>query len=211
MTKPPALRMHLENTYIRRRHCFEDPSTVFEIIDSDEDDVACVESSHPQSAGQHFNQVNYKDINLTDAVISSTTTMDSTIPTPSIVNVAIGPEPTTEMSAALTTASSSTSSPSIVKYVIVRRRSQQIFTAEQERELSRFVREASDFYNGMTSKDVRILAYVYGVCNQVNFPVSWCIKHEASFAWCSGFAKRHKLRLVNMFSNTVNRTEVWVW
>lgn len=212
--KPPAVRMHFENTYIIRRRRVPDPSTVYEIIDSDEEDVVCLESplnEHPQSAGtldhigQQFHQVNYMDVNHSNAAISSMTTMDSTNPSPSIVNFVIEPEPTTEMSTALTTASSS---PSIVNFVIVRNRPKRIFTAEQEKELSRFVREASDFYNGMTSRDVRILAYVYGVCNQVNFPMTWLNRHEATFAWCSGFAKRHKLRLLNMFSNTVNRTEV---
>lgn len=73
---------------------------VYEIIDSNEEDEACLESSlneHPQSAGtldyigQQLNQVN---IHHTDATISSTTSMNSPILTPSIVNVVIEPERT---------------------------------------------------------------------------------------------------------------------
>lgn len=48
----------------------------------------------------------------------------------------------------------------------------------------------------MTSKVVRILAFVYGVCNQVDLPVGWHYNHEASLAWCAGFTKRNKLSLV---------------
>lgn len=83
---------------------------------------------------------------------------------------------------------------------VVQKRPQQIFSDQQEKELSSFVRDASDFYNGMSVKDVRILAFVYGVCNQVDLPIGWRDKHEASFAWCSGFTKRNKLSL--MVSNT---------
>lgn len=78
----------------------------------------------------------------------------------------------------------------------IEKRPQQIFSNEQEKELSEFARDASDYYNGLTSKDVRILAFVYGVCNQVDLPAGWRDKHEASFAWGSRFAKRHNLNLL---------------
>lgn len=76
------------------------------------------------------------------------------------------------------------------------KRPQQIFSNKQERELSGFVRDASEYYNGLTTKDVRILAFVYGVCNQVDLPADWHDKHQASLAWCSRFAKRYKLSLL---------------
>ncbi|KAG4078920.1 hypothetical protein HA402_010872 [Bradysia odoriphaga] len=78
----------------------------------------------------------------------------------------------------------------------IEKRPQQIFSNEQEKELSEFVRDASDYYNGLTSKDVRILAFVYGVCNQVDLPAGWRNNHQASFSWCSRFAKRYQLSLL---------------
>lgn len=72
--------------------------------------------------------------------------------------------------------------------------SKQIFSDEQETELTVFVRDTSDYYNGMTSKDVRVLAFVYGVCNQVNLPLCWQERNEATIDWCWGFIKRKNLR-----------------
>lgn len=86
--------------------------------------------------------------------------------------------------------------PPNANYSIRKRFPQQIFSNQQEKELSEFVRDASDYYNGLTSKDVRILAFVYGVCNKVDLPAGWQDNHQASFAWCSRFAKRHKLSLL---------------
>lgn len=73
------------------------------------------------------------------------------------------------------------------------KRPRQIFSIEQEEELAEFVRETSVYYNGMSSKDVRILAFVYGICNQVEIPIGWRDTHQASFDWCLGFIKRNKL------------------
>ncbi|XP_037032107.1 uncharacterized protein LOC119071327 [Bradysia coprophila] len=80
--------------------------------------------------------------------------------------------------------------------VSIEKRPQQIFSNEQEKELSEFVRDASDYYNGLTSKDVRILAFVYGVCNQVDLPAGWRVNHQATFSWCSRFTKRFQLSLL---------------
>lgn len=88
------------------------------------------------------------------------------------------------------------------------KRPRQIFSVEQEEELAVFVRDASNYYNGMSSKDVRILAFVYGVCNQVDLPVGWRESHQASFDWCLGFIKRNKLTPMmtssHQFRNTGN-------
>lgn len=73
------------------------------------------------------------------------------------------------------------------------KRPRQIFSIEQEEELAEFVRDTSQYYNGMSSKDVRILAFVYGICNQVEIPIGWRDTHQASFDWCLGFIKRNKL------------------
>lgn len=73
------------------------------------------------------------------------------------------------------------------------RRPRQIFTMQQENELAHFVRETSNYYSGISSKEVRILAFVYGVCNQVEMPIGWRESHQASFDWIVGFMKRTKL------------------
>lgn len=73
------------------------------------------------------------------------------------------------------------------------KRPRQIFTMEQENQLADYVRETSNYYSGLSSKEVRIMAFVYGVCNQVDMPVGWKESHQASFDWIVGFIKRTKL------------------
>lgn len=81
----------------------------------------------------------------------------------------------------------STPSPTVYK------RPRQIFSIDQEEELAVHVRDTSNYYGGMSSKDVRTLAYVFGTCNQVDMPTGWQETHQASFDWCLGFIKRNKL------------------
>lgn len=73
------------------------------------------------------------------------------------------------------------------------KRPRQIFTLQQEEQLAVYVRDTANYYSGLSSKEVRILAFVYGVCNQVEMPVGWRETHQASFDWCIGFIKRNKL------------------
>lgn len=73
------------------------------------------------------------------------------------------------------------------------RRPRQVFTMEQENQLADYVRETSNYYSGLSSKEVRIMAFVYGVCNLVEMPTGWHESHQASFDWCVGFIKRTKL------------------
>lgn len=73
------------------------------------------------------------------------------------------------------------------------RRPRQIFSPQQEEELAVYVRDTANYYSGLSSKEVRILAFVYGVCNQVEMPSGWHESYQASFDWCVGFLKRNKL------------------
>lgn len=73
------------------------------------------------------------------------------------------------------------------------KRPRQIFTLQQEEQLAAYVRDTANYYSGLSSKEVRIMAFVYGVCNQVEMPVGWRESHQASFDWCIGFIKRNKL------------------
>lgn len=81
------------------------------------------------------------------------------------------------------------------------KRARQIFSLQQEEELAHFVRETSDYYNGMSSKDVRTLAFVYAMCNRVEVPAGWQESAQASFDWCLGFIKRNKLSPMMTTSN----------
>lgn len=73
------------------------------------------------------------------------------------------------------------------------RRPRQVFTFEQEEELTNYVKDTSNYYCGLSSKEVRIMAFVYGVCNLVDMPAGWRESHQASFDWCVGFMKRNKI------------------
>lgn len=68
-----------------------------------------------------------------------------------------------------------------------------IFTLEQEEQLAVYVRDTSNYYSGLSSKELRILAFVFGVCNQVEMPPGWLENHQASLEWCIAFIKRVKL------------------
>lgn len=87
------------------------------------------------------------------------------------------------------------------------RRPRQIFSLQQEEELANFVRETSDYYSGMSSKDVRTLAFVYAVCNRVEMPTGWRESSQASFDWCLGFIKRNKLSPMMTTSNMYKATQ----
>lgn len=81
------------------------------------------------------------------------------------------------------------------------KRARQIFTYSQEEQLAVHVRDTATYYSGLSSKEVRILAFVYGVCNQVEMPVGWRETHQASFDWCLGFIKRNKLAAMILTSH----------
>lgn len=82
------------------------------------------------------------------------------------------------------------------------KRPRQIFTLSQEEQLAVHVRDTATYYSGLSSKEVRILAFVFGVCNQVDMPVGWRETHQASFDWCLGFIKRNKLAPMILTSHT---------
>ncbi len=179
--KPRPARMQVQKNYIARPQPILDTVTVHEIFDSDEEDVVHSKHSH---------NVSFQSAGILDHVEQQAKRSDC-------VNQRSFNSETSKNPHMTTTMTVPSASRKVVNYLIIRRRRQQIFTDEQEKELSRFVRDASDFYNGMTSKDVRTLAYVYSVCNAVKIPISWRVNYRASIAWCSGFTKRNQLTLVS--------------
>lgn len=84
------------------------------------------------------------------------------------------------------------------------KRPRQIFTLQQEDQLAAYVRDTANYYSGLSSKEVRILAFVYGVCNQVDMPAGWLETHQASFDWCLGFIKRNKLSPMILSGHSYN-------
>lgn len=73
------------------------------------------------------------------------------------------------------------------------KRPRQIFTLQQEEQLAAYVRDTANYYSGLSSKEVRIMAFVYGVCNQVEMPIGWRETNQASFDWAVGFVRRNRL------------------
>lgn len=65
-----------------------------------------------------------------------------------------------------------------------------MFSDEQESELEEYILSASKLYYGLSTKDVRHLAYQYAVKNNIDIPKNWCDSEQASSDWLSGFLKR---------------------
>lgn len=68
-----------------------------------------------------------------------------------------------------------------------------VFNHEQEHQLAGFVRETAIYYSGLTSHEIRVMAYVYAVCNSVQMPASWTVNYVATRDWCAGFLQRHNI------------------
>ncbi|KAI9562464.1 hypothetical protein GHT06_009897 [Daphnia sinensis] len=67
-----------------------------------------------------------------------------------------------------------------------------VFSSEQESNLSSYVIRASDIYHGITTTDMRRLAYQYATQEKCIVPLSWSVKKEAGRDWLSGFMRRHQ-------------------
>lgn len=67
----------------------------------------------------------------------------------------------------------------------------QIFTADQERELSEYVKTASNIYYGLNPQEVRKLAFECAEMHNVSIPESWSRNKTAGSDWFSAFIKRN--------------------
>jgi hypothetical protein len=65
-----------------------------------------------------------------------------------------------------------------------------VFSDAEESELEEHILAASNMYYGLTTKDVRNLAYQYATKNNVTIPAGWCDEQHASSDWLSSFLKR---------------------
>jgi hypothetical protein len=70
------------------------------------------------------------------------------------------------------------------------KRPRQVFSDAANSELEEYILTASKLYYGLSTKDVRNLAYQYAVKNNVTIPAGWCDKQKASCDWLSSFLKR---------------------
>nr|XP_042911567.1 MFS-type transporter clz9-like [Parasteatoda tepidariorum] len=65
-----------------------------------------------------------------------------------------------------------------------------VFDTAQELILCKYVLDAADLYYGLTTKDVRKLAYQCAVTYQLKFPDNWSEFEMAGIDWLRGFLKR---------------------
>lgn len=68
----------------------------------------------------------------------------------------------------------------------------QIFTAEQENELMKYVLKSSAIYYGLSIKELRTLAYGFAKKIGIQYPTTWDNNNEASKDWYYAFMHRHK-------------------
>ena len=70
-------------------------------------------------------------------------------------------------------------------------RSHQIFTDNQEVELSKYLHTAAEIYFGLSPMEVRVLAYQCAKRFDIAMPASWADNERARADWFTGFLKRH--------------------
>lgn len=67
----------------------------------------------------------------------------------------------------------------------------QVFSANEEVELERYLKRTSDIYFGLSPNAVRKLAYEYAVFLKKVIPAKWSDRLIAGKDWFTGFLKRH--------------------
>ncbi|GFS09263.1 transposase [Elysia marginata] len=67
----------------------------------------------------------------------------------------------------------------------------QVFTADEERELAKYMLECSDMFYGLSPKQARELAYEMAVENNKKMPESWIENKAAGKEWLIHFMERN--------------------
>ena len=77
-----------------------------------------------------------------------------------------------------------------------------VFTVNQECSLADYLKTSAKMCHGLTTKQVRKLAYQYAVHLHLTIPSSWDENSSASLDWLKGFLKRHNSLSVRKPENT---------
>jgi len=67
-----------------------------------------------------------------------------------------------------------------------------IFTEEEEILLTKYLTQSCRMYFGLTSEEVRKLAYEFALKNNKDMPLNWHQNSIAGIDWFQGYMKRHK-------------------
>ncbi|KAF2883613.1 hypothetical protein ILUMI_22563 [Ignelater luminosus] len=68
-----------------------------------------------------------------------------------------------------------------------------VFTKDQEEELAAYVAHSAKLYYGLTTSDLRKLAYEYAIANNITISEVWKSSSMASRDWLCGFLKRQSV------------------
>lgn len=66
-----------------------------------------------------------------------------------------------------------------------------VFSLEQEQLLVDYCLTSAKLYFGLTTVDLRKLAYEFAVANNIKYPSSWNNTKQAGVDWCRDIMKRH--------------------
>lgn len=67
----------------------------------------------------------------------------------------------------------------------------QLFNDDQEKELGEYIEFSSTIYFGLSTKEIRSLAFECARRNNIDVPANWNDTNMASCDWLAGFSKRH--------------------
>lgn len=67
-----------------------------------------------------------------------------------------------------------------------------IFNDAEEKELAEYTEHSAKIYYGLTTSDLRKLAFQFAMANNISVPDNWKEKDIASKDWLFGFLKRHQ-------------------
>ena len=67
-----------------------------------------------------------------------------------------------------------------------------IFNQEQETSIANYLEKCSGMFHGLTTKNVRTLAYEMAFLNRIEMPATWTEKQIAAREWLFGFLRRHE-------------------
>ena len=70
-------------------------------------------------------------------------------------------------------------------------KARQLFSEEKEQALVDYIKHSAKIFYGLTTTDVKSLAYDYGNANNISLPIKWHENKSASKDWLISFMKRN--------------------